>query len=259
MIEEPYRWVEAIANRREYIEGQLAPGSPIAGLGYCDGILFLTVGQTRQKLFEIYDRIALGAIGHPGDIERLRMAAIELASTEGFARSAADVSLRRLVHYSLSPVMKAAFEQVYGPPYLARMLFAEVGARPEDDLFLRVEYDGDIASNGATYARARQDFAVLSGTRQSGEMMEAFLKREHTPDTSFEAAVNSALDAWSVGHMLLQVTDAKELPDRAAIAQHRKEQLAIAAIEAAVLDRGSRNAIRYRSLSDKELRSLISD
>jgi proteasome alpha subunit len=92
MIEEPYRWVEAIANRREYIEAQLASGSPIAALGYRDGILFLTVGQARQKIFEIYDRIAMGAIGHPGDIERLRMAAIELASTEGFTRSAGDVS-----------------------------------------------------------------------------------------------------------------------------------------------------------------------
>ena len=40
MIEEPYRWVEAIANRREYIETQLAPGSPIAALSYRDGILF---------------------------------------------------------------------------------------------------------------------------------------------------------------------------------------------------------------------------
>jgi proteasome alpha subunit len=259
MIEEPYRWVEAIANRREYIEGQLAPGSPIAALGYRDGILFLTLGQTRQKLFEIYDRIGMGAIGHPGDIERLRMAAIELASTEGFTRSAADVSLRRLVHYSLSPVMKSAFEQVYGPPYLTRMLFAEVGANPEEDLFLRVEYDGEIASNGATYARGRQDFAVLSGTRQSGELMESFLKTEHTPDASFEAAVRSALDAWSVGHMFLNATDAKELPERAAIAQHRQERLAMAAIEAAVLERNSSTAIRYRSLSDKQLRSLITD
>jgi proteasome alpha subunit len=259
MIEEPYRWVEAIANRREYIEGQLAPGSPIAALGFRDGILFLTLGQTRQKLFEIYDRIAMGAIGHPGDIERLRMAAIELASTEGFARSAADVSLRRLAHYSLSPVMKSAFEQVYGPPYLARMLFAEVGARPEDDLFLRVEYDGEIASNGATYARARQDFAVLSGTRQSGELMEAFLKTEHKPDSSFEAAVKSALDAWSVGHMLLQDDEAKELPERDAIKQHCREQLAMAAIEAAVLERAGTTTIRYRLLSDKELRSVITD
>jgi proteasome alpha subunit len=259
MIEEPYRWVEAISNRREYIEGQLASGSPIAALGYRDGILFLTLGQTRQKLFEIYDRIAMGAIGHPGDIERLRMAAIELASTEGFTRSAADVSLRRLVHYSLSPVMKNAFEQVYGPPYLARMLFAEVGGRPEDDLFLRVEYDGEIATNGATYARARQNFAVLSGSRESGELMEAFLKTEHGPDSSLDAAVKSALDAWSVGHLLLQAADTKQLPERDAITQHRREQLAMAAIEAAVLERDGSTTIRYRSLKDKELRSFISD
>jgi hypothetical protein len=134
-----------------------------------------------------------------------------------------------------------------------------VGARPEDDLFLRVEYDGEIASNGATYARARQDFAVLSGTRQSVELMETFLKNKHTPNNSFEAAVNAALDAWSIGHMLLQATDAKELPDPAAITQHRQEQLAAAAIEAAVLERDGSTAIRYRSLADNELRSLISD
>src|SRR5689334_5002148 len=145
MIEEPYRWVEAIANRREYIETQLASGSPIAAIGYNEGIVFLTLGRSRQKIFEIYDRIAMGAIGHPGDIERLRMAAIELASTEGFTRSAADVSLRRLAYYSLSPVMKTAFEQIYGAPFLARLLFVEIGATPADDLFLRVEYDGEIA------------------------------------------------------------------------------------------------------------------
>ena len=257
MIEEPYRWVEAIANRREYIETQLAPGSPIAAVGYRDGILFLTVGQTRQKLFEIYDRIAMGAIGHPGDIERLRMAAIELASTEGFTRSAADVSLRRLVHYSLSPVMKSAFEQVYGAPYLARMLFAEVGESPNEDLFLRVEYDGEIATNGATYAQARQDFAVLSGTRQSRELMEAFLKSQHATDASFELALNSALDAWSIGHISLQANDANGHPDQAAVLKHRQEQLATGGIEAAVLERDANRAIRYRSLPDTELRALI--
>ena len=257
MIEEPYRWVEAIANRREYIEAQLAPGSPIAALGYRDGILFLTLSQTRQKIFEIYDRVAMGAIGHPGDIERLRMAAIELASTEGFTRSAADVSLRRLVHYSVSPVMKSAFEQVYGPPYLARMLFAEVGGRPEEDLFLRVEYDGEIATNGATYAQAQQDFAVLSGTRQSRKLMEAFLKDQHAPDATFQTTVNSALDAWSIGHMSLQAGDTSELPERAALLRYRQEQLSNSGIEAALLERDSSRAIRYHSLFDTELRSLI--
>jgi proteasome alpha subunit len=257
MIEEPYRWVEAIANRREYIETQLASGSPIVALGYRDGILFLTLGQTRQKIFEIYDRIAMGAIGHPGYIERLRMAAIELASTEGFTRSAADVSLRRLVHYSLSPVMKGAFEQVYGAPYLARMLFAEVGDRPEEDLFLRVEYDGEIASNGATFAQARRDFAVLSGTRQSSELMESFLKVEHSSDAAFEAAFKSGLDAWSVGNMTLQTSGAKELPECAAITKYRQEQLAKTGIEAGILERNDSKAIRYRALLDKELRALI--
>src|SRR5437660_5498348 len=170
MIEEPYRWVEAIANRREYIETQLAAGSPIAAVGYRDGILFLTLGRARQKIFEIYDRVAMGAIGHPGDIERLRMTAIELASTEGFTRSAADVSLRRLAYYSLSPMLKSAFEQIFGAPLLARMLFAEIGAKPEDDLFLRIEYDGAIATNGPAVAETRQDFAVLSGTRAATEL-----------------------------------------------------------------------------------------
>src|SRR6185295_10002892 len=165
MIEEPYRWVEAIANRREYIETQLSSGSPIAAVGYNGGVLFVTMGRGRQKIFEIYDRIAMGAIGHPGDIERLRMAAIELASTEGFTRSAADVSLRRLAHYSLSPVLKTAFEQIYGAPYLARLLFAEIGAQQENDLFLRLDYDGAISTNSASFAPTRHDFGAISGTR----------------------------------------------------------------------------------------------
>ncbi len=70
MFEEPFRFVEAIANRREYIESQIATGSPIAALNYQNGILLFTLGRERQKIFEVYDRIALGAIGHPGDIER---------------------------------------------------------------------------------------------------------------------------------------------------------------------------------------------
>jgi proteasome alpha subunit len=259
MIEEPYRWVEAIANRGEYIETQLAAGSPIVALGYRDGILFLTLGKTRQKLFEIYDRIAMGAIGHPGDIERLRMAAIELASTEGFTRSAADVSLRRLAHYSLSPVLKTAFEQVYGAPYLARLLFAEIGEKQENDLFLRLDYDGAIATNNATFAQTRQDFGVLSGTRQSSDLMEKYLASEHSPGATFERAIKLSLDAWTVGHLALGDAGVKELPGRDKILAERKERLRAAGIEAAVLDRDDKTAIRYRPLTEPEIRSALGD
>jgi proteasome alpha subunit len=259
MIEEPYRWVEAIANRAEYIETQLAAGSPIVALGYRDGILFLTLGKTRQKLFEIYDRIAMGAIGHPGDIERLRMAAIELASAEGFTRSAADVSLRRLAHYSLSPVLKTAFEQVYGAPYLARLLFAEIGQKQENDLFLRLDYDGAIATNSATFAQTRQDFGALSGTRQSTELMEKYLAGEHSPGATFERALKLGLDTWTVGHLALGDGGVKEIPAREKILAERKERLRGAGVEAAILERDDKTAIRYRPLSEGEIRSGLGD
>jgi hypothetical protein len=139
------------------------------------------------------------------------------------------------------------------------MLFAEVGERPEEDLFLRVEYDGEIATNGATYAQARHDFAALSGTEQSREQMEAFLETQHAQDANLETVINSALDAWSIGHMTLQTDDAKEPPERAAVRKHRQEQLASAGLEAVLLERDANRAIRYRLLSDKELRPLIRD
>ena len=257
MIEEPYRWVEAIANRREYVETQLAKGSPIAAVGYGEGILFLTIGRrSRQKIYEIYDRIAMGAIGHPGDIERLRLAAIELASTEGFTRSAADVSLRRLAHYSLSPVMKAAFEQVYGPPYLARLLFAEIGSSPKEDLFLRIDYDGSLTADGPS-AQPRQRFAVLSGTNSSAELMEKFLQQNHATDAALPDAIALAADAWSVGRMSLGEDAIKEMPDQDAIRKHLHERLADSGIEAAVLERDSKSAIRYRILAEEEIRATV--
>jgi proteasome alpha subunit len=92
------------------------------------------------------------------------MAAIELASTEGFTRSAADVSLRRLAFYSLSPVLKTAFEQVYGAPYLARMIFAESGR----DASRRFVFAGGIRrlnrANGPVTDAQPPRFSAVSGT-----------------------------------------------------------------------------------------------
>ena len=245
MIEEPYRWVEAIQNRREYIEHQLSAGSPIAGISCEEGILLLTVGHERQKVFEIYDRIAMAAIGHPGDIERLRMAAIEVTGTEGFTRSAQDVSLRRLASYSLSPALKNAFEQIYGPPYLARMLFAELGRRGEPDFFVRIDYDGSFHTNGGSFARETIPYAVISGKARSSAAMEKFLASCNFAGKSFNEVFPVALDAWTVGHMAL-TSDSDEVPDAAMIAAHREEQLKHATVEAAVLERVARSNITYR-------------
>jgi len=254
MTEEPYRWVEAISNRREYIEHQLAGGSPIVALTYRDGILFLTLSRERQKIFEIYDRIAMGAIGHPGDIERLRMAAIEVASTEGFTRSTQDVSLRRLATFSLSPALKAAFEQIYGPPYLARMLFAELGREGEGNLFTRIDYDGTMHTSGGPHLRTFEEYGVLAGTAAQAAAMEKHLAAVKRTEMSIEEAIRTALDAWTVGYLSREEGKA---PTPEEIEAAKKEQLAGAVLEAAVLERSARQAATYRALRQEEIEKAL--
>jgi len=250
MTEEPYRWVEAISNRREYIEHQLAGGSPIVALTYAEGILFLTLSRERQKIFEIYDRITMGAIGHPGDIERLRMAAIEVASTEGFTRSTQDVSLRRLATFSLSPALKAAFEQIYGPPYLARMLFAELGREGEGNLFVRIDFDGTMHTSGGPHLRSFEAYGVLAGTAAQSAAMERHLAAGQHSGKTLKDALRTALDAWTLGHL---TRDDGAPPTPEAIASAKKEQLRDAVLEAAVLDRHARHPATYRPLSQDDL------
>ncbi|MGA3171910.1 MAG: 20S proteasome subunit A/B [Chthoniobacteraceae bacterium] len=254
MTEEPYRWVEAISNRREYIEHQLAGGSPIVALSYSDGILFLTMSRERQKIFEIYDRIAMGAIGHPGDIERLRMAAIEVASTEGFTRSTRDVSLRRLAAFSLSPALKGAFEQIYGPPYLTRMLFAELGREGEGNLFVRMDYDGTMHSSGGPQLRTFEDYGVLAGTAAQAAAMERHLAAMQRGAPGLDEAIRAGLETWTVGHLSREEGPP---PTAEAIEAAKKERLGEAMIEAAVLERKAKEAPAYRALGQAEVEKAL--
>ena len=162
MTEEPYRWLEAITNRREYIEDQLAPGSPVVVLSADPGILLLTIKTSTPKLFEIYDHLALASVGHPADIEKVRQTAIDAAHVEGFQRSPNDVTARRLVSYNLSPALKNAFEQIFSAPLLFRGILAELGATPADDHLWTFDYDGSFnAQAGTELARG----VVVSGPR----------------------------------------------------------------------------------------------
>ena len=57
--------------------------------------------------------------------------------------------------------------------------------------------------------------------------------------------------------MAVGENELKDLPETEAIRKYRKEQLAACNVEGAVLERDARSAIRYRTLSDEELRSLL--
>jgi proteasome alpha subunit len=255
MIDEPYRWVEAIANRREYIETELASGSPTIGISYPEGQLLLTFGRDRRKIFEIYDHIAMGGIGHPGDIERLRMLAIELASTEGFTRSSADVSLRRMATYSFSPTLKQAFEQIYGAPYLARLLFAELGQSPEEDLFVRLDYDGAMAASAMVGRKRREAFGIIAGTRRSLEQAETFLRSVKAG--SLQEALEVAVKAWGIARYTSD-EDHHEAPDSGVLHDFLKEQLREYVVEAAILERNGRSNVAFAEIPESEYEAALS-
>ena len=142
MTEEPYRWLEAIANRRDYVREQLKEGSPAFAVSLPEGILLLGIGAGQSKVFELFDRHALTGLGHPADLEKIRQTAIDAAHIEAFTRAPDDVSLRRLVSFGLSPQLKTNFEKIFSAPFLVELLLVELGAELGRDLLLRLHFDG---------------------------------------------------------------------------------------------------------------------
>ncbi|HVV70416.1 MAG TPA: 20S proteasome subunit A/B [Verrucomicrobiae bacterium] len=234
MTEEPYRWLEAIGNRREYIRDQLKGGTPVFAVSRPEGILLVGVGQGQSKVFEIYDRHAFAALGHPVDIEKLRQAAIEAAHLEGFNRSSRDVTLRRLISFSLSSMLKNAFEQVFSPPFIAESIFAELGARPEEDSLVRVHFDGDhhYETSGVLVAHREPQ-----AERESAEWLRTNLRTED----SLEDVVRLCLTAYQAlaedkgfANVSRPTGDLSRPPGKV--------------IEAALLDRQRPGPVHYRKL-----------
>src|ERR1041385_3154349 len=200
MTEEPYRWLEAIGNRREYIRDQLRGGTPVFAFSRPEGILLLGIGQGSSKVFEIYDRHAFAALGHPVDIEKIRQAAIEAAHVEGFNRSSKDVTLRRLISFALSTTLKNSFEQIFSPPLMVESIFAEMGPTPAQDVLVRVHYDGHHHYETSGVLVAYTD-------RKREEETAKWLRNQITENDSLPQAASLCLAAWQV------LVDEKPLTD----------------------------------------------
>ena len=61
MTEEPYRWLEAMGNRREYVHEQLKGGSPVFAASLPEGILLLGVGSG-QEVKRVQDPGQVGVV-----------------------------------------------------------------------------------------------------------------------------------------------------------------------------------------------------
>lgn len=262
MYDEPYRWVEAVGNRRQYLDEQFKQGSPVVALSYADGVLLLTVSKGTPKLYEIYDRIGLGGMGHPADLEKLRFSLLEMAHLEGFNRSPADVTGTRLMKYGLAPAIKQAFEEIYKAPYIVKVLLAELGTKPEKDALLTVNYDGTFEETaGATVLAATPTIqsAMLDYLKALGPMGGAPLAR----------AVEAGILTWAVGslaHAQAKETEdrrddknagSSETPDRAKLVAHLRDAMAARAVECAVLERQAPGSSKYRAVKSHELAGLF--
>lgn len=239
MTEEPYRWLEAIQNRREYIREQLKGATPVFALSRPEGVLLLGVGHGQSKIFEIYDRHALGALGHPVDIEKIRQAAIEAAHLEGFNRSSRDVTLRRLISFALSATLKNSFEQIFAPPIMVETIFAEVGGVPSADVLVRVHYDGNH--------RYPTSGVVVAHTDPKGEeQAAAWIGKVLAPEAGLARAASVCLTAWQA---LVEENpfDALAVPSAPVLRVEGKT------VEAALLDRRAAGPAQYRVLPLTEL------
>lgn len=237
MTEEPYRWLEAIANRREYIREQMKGGTPVFALSRPEGVLLLGVGIGHSKVFEIYDRHGLAALGHPVDIERLRQAAIEAAHLEGFNRSSEDVTLRRLIGFALSPMLKQSFEQIFSPPFIAESVWAELGDSEGEDVLVRVHYDGN-------HHYERGGLMVAHGEPKLESEAVTWLKQEIRPEHTLGQCAGICLVAWQA------MADARPFAELV-VPEHPPMAIAGKTLEAALLDRKAAGGVRYRELELK--------
>ncbi|MDR4460081.1 MAG: hypothetical protein MRJ67_06130 [Nitrospirales bacterium] len=264
MYEEPYRWIEAVANRRQYLDDQFTQGNPLVVVSFTQGILLLTFNRGTEKIYEIYDRIALGGMGHPADLEKLRYALLDMAHVEGFQRSPADVTVSRLMKNGLAPVIKQAFEEIFKAPYIAKILLAEVGATQDRDRLFNINYDGMFEE--------QREFGLLAASASIRSLLTQEWKNL-SPLSSLRSAMEVSLRLWGIasylqtstpstdteeqGSISLPATSMSTIPDDTAIVSRIRETLSKETLECVLLDRESGRMETYRTLSQSELQSFI--
>jgi proteasome alpha subunit len=244
MTEEPYRWLEAVANRRDYVREQLKDGSPVLAASLPSGILLLGVGDGHSKVFELFDRQALAALGHPADIEKIRQAAIDASHVEAFTRAPEDVSLRRLIGFGLSPQLKNNFEQIYSAPFLVEVLVAELGRVQSQDLLARLHFDGTF--------HFQMGGALLAASRPESEAAaKAWIEAALKDKTDRREAADTLLQAWWC--LVESKSFGESLPAEAARREGWQKAVSGKTVEIAWLTRESPRAAKYEPLSLGEL------
>lgn len=243
MFEEPFRWMEAISTRHSYVREKLKKGQPVFAVPYDEGALLLGFSPQPGKIYEIYDRIAMGGLGHPADVEKLRMTLLDSTHLEGFNRSAQDVSIARLLQFGLAPVLKQNFEEVMRAPYLIQLVLAELD-QDGQPLFYRLNYDG--------YWETFKSGTLIAGDEKI--ISWAGKEIEKIPFASYplDKALAETCRLWEGARKQVVSEDDDDVPGTL------KEAFDKWHLEGAVLSRTSPRKSLYRALTSEELGKLKS-
>ena len=256
MFEEPFRWMEAISTRHSYVREKLFKGQPVIGVPYNEGALIIGFSPQPGKIFEIYDRIALGGLGHPADVERLRMTLLDMAHAEGFNRSSKDVTIGRLLQFGLAPALTQNFEEIQRAPYLIQMLLAEINHEGSAEFF-RVNYDG--------YWEKFKRGTVIAGDSKVRERIQKAIESTDFMLLDLDKSIQSALRIWEEGRKKPKleedanssVEDNDQAEEEAEdIPTDLKEAFNRWSLEAAVLNNNTGRKCLYRTLSESEISAL---
>ncbi len=259
MFEEPFRWMEAISTRHSYVREKLGKGQPVIGVPYNEGAVIIGFSPQPGKIFEIYDRIALGGLGHPADVERLRMILLDMAHAEGFNRSAEDVTIGRLLQFGLAPALKQNFEEIQRAPYLVQMLLAEISHEGTAEFF-RVNYDG--------YWEKFKQGTVISGDNKVSERIQKNLEDTNFVALTLNKSIQSALHIWEEGRKKPKLeeesgssTEANDEVDdeMEGYPTDLKDAFERWNLEVAVLNNNTGRKCLYRLLSASEISALQSE
>ncbi len=246
-MDEPFRWMEAIATRHSYVQDKIKKGQPVIGVPYKDGALLLGFAPQPGKVFEIYDRIALGALGHPADVEKLRMVLLDTAHLEGFNRSEKDVTLARILQFGIAPGMKQNFEEIARAPYLVQLLLAEIDFNGHS-LFFRMNYDGhwEMLKNGG----------AIAGDPKVMEWLQEKIESAAFADWPLEKALVESCKLWEEGKK--KFADKEEDSVKSDGPANLKEAFEKWVLEAAVLSNATSKKSIYRPVSQDEIKQLKS-
>ena len=244
MFEEPYRWMEAVSTRHNYVQEKLKMGQPVMAVPYNEGLWIFGFAPQPGKIFEVYDRIALGGVGHPADVERLRMNLLDMAHLEGFNRSAQDVTSARLLQFGIAPALKQNFEEIQRAPYIIRMLLVELDNEGKTNFF-RMNYDGhwETFKNGT----------AIAGEEKVMDWLQAEIQKQPFATYSLDQALNQACKLWDESRKLETDDEAKK-----DIPETLQEAFDQWYLEGAVLTEKSMRKAIYRPLSKSEIERLKS-